>query len=64
MSLLTVEDKETAELPKTTHGVDAKGRRITQIVVVAGFVLIAAMLFLLIISAPVEDPARIALGPV
>ena len=63
MSLLTVEDKETAELPKTTHGVDAKGRRITQIVVVAGFVLIAAMLFLLIISAPVEDPARIALGP-
>ncbi len=64
MSLLTVEDKEAAELPKTTHGVDAKGRRITQIVVVAGFVLIAAMLFLLIISAPVEDPARIALGPV
>jgi len=64
MSLLTVEDKETAELPKTTHGVDAKGRRITQIVVVAGFVLIAAMLFLLIISAPVEAPARIALGPV
>lgn len=64
MSLLTVEDKESAELPKTTHGVDAKGRRITQIVVVAGFVLIAAMLFLLIISAPVEDPARIALGPV
>ena len=64
MSLQTVEDKETAELPKTTHGVDAKGRRITQIVVVAGFVLIAAMLFLLIISAPVEDPARIALGPV
>ena len=64
MSLLTVEDKEAAELPKTTHGADAKGRRITQIVVVAGFVLIAAMLFLLIISAPVEDPARIALGPV
>ncbi|GAA2886784.1 carbohydrate ABC transporter permease [Microbacterium esteraromaticum] len=63
MSLLTVDDKETAELPKTTHGVDAKGRRITKIVVAAGFILIAAMLFLLIISAPVEDPARIALGP-
>ncbi|PKI89950.1 sugar ABC transporter permease [Actinomycetales bacterium SN12] len=65
MSLLTVdEDKDTAELPKTTHGVDARGRRITQIVVIAGFVLVVAMLFLLIISAPVEDPARIALGPV
>ncbi|MFJ4046505.1 carbohydrate ABC transporter permease [Microbacterium sp. NPDC089987] len=65
MSLLTVDDdKDTAELPKTTHGVDARGRRITQIVVIAGFVLVVAMLFLLIISAPVEDPARIALGPV
>ncbi|QMU96098.1 sugar ABC transporter permease [Microbacterium esteraromaticum] len=64
MSLLTVDEKDTAELPKTTHGVDAKGRRITQIVVTVGFLAVAAMLFLLIISAPVEDPARIALGPV
>lgn len=65
MSLLTADEKkETAELPRTTHGVDAGGRRITRVVIVVGFALIAAMLFLLIISAPVEDPARIALGPV
>lgn len=64
MSLLTVDDEDTAELPKTTHGADAKGRRLTRIAVVAGFVAIAAVLFLLIISTPVEDPARIALGPV
>ena len=64
MSLTTVDDKDTAALPKTTHGVDAKGRSITRIVVIVGFALIAAVLFLLIISTPVDDPARIAMGPV
>ncbi|WP_193596746.1 carbohydrate ABC transporter permease [Microbacterium sp. YJN-G] len=59
-----IEDTQTTELPQTTHGVDAKGRTITRVIVVAGFVLIAAVLLLLIFSAPAEDPARIALGPV
>lgn len=59
-----IDDTQTTELPQTTHGVDAKGRTITRVIVVAGFVLIAAVLLLLIFSAPAEDPARIALGPV
>ncbi|WP_336646419.1 carbohydrate ABC transporter permease [Microbacterium sp. USHLN186] len=63
MTLTTLDDQETTALPQTTHGVDGKGRAITRVVVVAGFILIAALLFLLIISTPVEDPARIALGP-
>src|SRR5690606_15151622 len=63
MSQVIVEDTETTELPQTTHGSDPKGRALTRILIVAGFVLIAALLFLLIFSAPVEDPARIALGP-
>ena len=64
MSVIIDDDKDTAELPKTTHAVDAQGRTVTKIVVAAGFAVIALLLFLLIISTPVEDPARIALGPV
>jgi len=64
MSLLSVdEQQQTGDLPQTTHGADPRGRAITRIVVVVGFIALAALLFLLIFSAPVEDPARIALGP-
>ncbi|WP_309065465.1 sugar ABC transporter permease [Microbacterium sp.] len=62
MSQVAVEEPVKTELPQTTHGVDAKGRAITRIVVVAGFVLIAALIFLLIFSAPVEDPVRTTIG--
>src|SRR5690349_20730602 len=64
MSQLIVEETRADELPQTTHGADPKGRAITRTLVVAGFALIAAVFFLLLFSAPVEDPARIALGPV
>ncbi|BDZ37415.1 hypothetical protein [Microbacterium suwonense] len=64
MSQVIVDDVQTDELPQTTHGADAKGRRLTRTIVVVGFVLIAALFFLLLFSAPVEDPVRIALGPV
>jgi alpha-glucoside transport system permease protein len=67
MSQVIVDETETdtgGELPQTTHGVDPKGRALTRTLVVVGFALIVALFFLLLFSTPVEDPARIALGPV
>jgi alpha-glucoside transport system permease protein len=65
MSQLIVEEEQgAAELPQTTHGTDRRGRAVTRILVVVGFALIAALFFLLLFSAPVEDAPRIALGPV
>ena len=45
-----------------THGADPRGRAITRTVVIIGFVLLAAVFFLLIFSAPVEDPSRVTIG--
>lgn len=52
----------TTERPVTLHSVDPRGRTITRTVVIVGFVLVAALIFLLIFSAPVEDPSRITIG--
>lgn len=62
MSQTTVDSPVTDDLPVTTHGVDPKGRRITRTVVIIGFVLIAAIFFLLIFSTPVEDASRVTIG--
>ncbi len=62
MSQTTLDSPVSEELPVTTHGADPRGRAITRIVVVIGFVLIAAVFFLLIFSTPVEDPSRVTIG--
>ncbi|UWF77127.1 MULTISPECIES: carbohydrate ABC transporter permease [Microbacterium] len=62
MSQATVDREATTDSPVTTHGTDPKGRAITRAVVIVGFVLVAALLFMLIFSAPVEDPARVTIG--
>ncbi len=56
------ETHATNEVSARLHGTDARGRRITRVVVIAAFVLIAALVFLLLISQPVEDPQRITIG--
>ena len=62
MSQSTVDNPVITEPPVTTHGVDEKGRRLTRTIVIVGFVLIAAVFFLLIFSTPVEDAARVTIG--
>ena len=62
MSQSTVDSPVATELPVTTHGADPRGRAITRTVVIIGFVLIAALFFLLIFSTPVEDPSRVTIG--
>lgn len=63
MSHTIVDDPvKTADRVSETHATDAKGRAITRTVVIVGFVLIAALIFALIFSAPVEDPARVTIG--
>ncbi|MGB4137959.1 MAG: sugar ABC transporter permease, partial [Microbacterium sp.] len=65
MSQSTLDDLERSvvnEPAVTTHGVDQKGRAVTRAIVIGGFVLVAALFFLLIFSTPVEDAARITIG--
>ncbi|WP_235201396.1 hypothetical protein [Microbacterium sp. CH12i] len=63
MSQATAESVVAAEQQAVNvHGGDPKGRMITRTVVIIGFVLVAALIFALIFSAPVEDPARITIG--
>ncbi|SJN16123.1 ABC alpha-glucoside transporter, inner membrane subunit AglF [Microbacterium esteraromaticum] len=65
MSQSTVDKPGTTEqsdLPLTTHGADAKGRALTRIVLIVGFVLVVALFFLLIFSAPVEGARPTTLG--
>ncbi|MDR6866743.1 alpha-glucoside transport system permease protein [Microbacterium resistens] len=62
MSQVSVDNVVQTDTPVTTHGVDAKGRRITRTVVVIGFVLVAALLFLLVFTTPAEESARVTIG--
>ena len=62
MSQTTVDSPVTEGPPSMTHGADPRGRAITRTVVIIGFVLLAAVFFLLIFSAPVEDPSRVTIG--
>lgn len=51
-----------AERPAATVHVSATGGALTRTVVLVGFALVAALLLLLVFSAPAEDPARITIG--
>ncbi|SDQ24229.1 carbohydrate ABC transporter permease [Microbacterium sp. cf332] len=62
MSQTTVDRPVDTEPPVTTHATDPKGRSLTRIIVVAGFVLIAAVLLLLIFTGSSEESARITIG--
>ncbi len=52
----------TVAQPTTVHGADKKGRSVTRTVVLIGFLLVVTLFFLLIFSAPVDDPQRITIG--
>lgn len=62
MSQATLEDPVKTDAPVTTHGVDRRGRAITRTVVIAGFALVAALLFLLVFVAPTGDSPRLTIG--
>lgn len=62
MSQTTVDKPVDNATPVTTHATDPKGRAITRIVVVVGFVLIAALALLLVFTTPTEESARITIG--
>lgn len=62
MSQLTVEQPVKADAPVTTHGADEKGRRLTRIVVVVGFVLLVALALGLVFTTSTEESARITIG--
>ncbi len=52
----------TDEPAKTTHATDPRGRAITRIVLVAGFVVLVALALLLVFTTPAEESARITIG--
>ncbi|GAB2709999.1 alpha-glucoside transport system permease protein [Microbacterium marinum] len=52
----------TDEPAKTTHATDPRGRAITRIVLVAGFVVLVALALLLVFTTPAEGSARITIG--
>lgn len=62
MSQATVEQPVKADPPVTTHGADEKGRRLTRIVVIAGFVLLVALALGLVFTTSTEESARITIG--
>ncbi|MFJ2369561.1 carbohydrate ABC transporter permease [Microbacterium sp. NPDC087665] len=62
MSQLTVDTPVKADAPVTTHGVDAKGRAITRIVLAVGFVLLIAIALLLVFTTSNEESARVTIG--
>lgn len=63
MSQTIVEQPVKADAPPvTTHGADEKGRRLTRIVVVVGFVLLVALALGLVFTASTEESSRITIG--
>ncbi|WP_404446294.1 sugar ABC transporter permease [Microbacterium marinum] len=52
----------TDEPATTTHATDPRGRAITRIVLVAGFVVLVALALLLVFTTPAEESARITIG--
>ncbi|WP_040163889.1 carbohydrate ABC transporter permease [Microbacterium gorillae] len=62
MSQTTIDPPVATEPPVTTHGTDAKGRAVTRVVVIVGFVLIIALILLLLFSGPVDDPKTFYIG--
>jgi len=62
MSQLTVDTPVKADAPVTTHGVDAKGRAITRIVLAVGFVVLVAIALLLVFTTSDEESARVTIG--
>ncbi|MFK4760443.1 carbohydrate ABC transporter permease [Microbacterium sp. ZW T5_45] len=62
MSQVTVEKPVKADAPVTTHGVDEKGRRLTQVVVAVGFIIVVALALLLVFTGSTEESGRVTIG--